>query len=90
MTGVFGLFFFFSPSCFQRCARLIAGHMECVWAEPAAARRAGQEPAATRGCAILSASNTGHARTASASVTRAGTENTAQSVSIPAYLCVHV
>lgn len=63
---------------------------ECVWAELAAARRAGQERAATSGCATLSASNTGLARTASASVIKAGTGNTALSVSISVYLCVHV
>lgn len=78
------------PTCFQRCARLTAGHTECVWAELAAARTAGQEPAATSECATLSASNTEPARTASASVTRAGTENTAPSVSISVYLCVCV
>lgn len=78
------------PTCFQRCARLTAGLTECVWAEPAAARTAGREQAATSVCATLSASNTVPARTASASVTRAGTENTAPSVSISLYPCVRV
>lgn len=61
---------------------MTAGLTECVWAELAAARTAGQEQAATSECATLSASDTEPARTASASVTRAGTENTAPSVSI--------
>lgn len=78
----------FFPACFQRCARLTVALTECVWAELAAARRAGQERAATSGCATLSASNTGLARMASASVTKAGTGNTALSVSISVYLCV--
>lgn len=78
------------PTCFQRCARLTAGLTECVWAELAAARTVGPEQVATSECATLSASNTEPARTASASVTRAGTENTAPSVSISVYLCVCV
>lgn len=80
----------FFPACFQRCARLTVALTECVWAELAAARRAGLERAATSGCATLYASNTGLARMASASVIKAGTGNTALSVSISVYLCVYV
>lgn len=72
----------------QRCARLTAGPMECVWAEHVAARRAGQARAATSVCATRSASNMEPARTGSASVTRAGTENTAPSVRAFVYPCV--
>lgn len=80
----------FFSTCFQRCARLTVALTECAWAELAAARRAGQEQAATSGCATPSASNTEPARMASASAIKAGTENTALSVSISAYLCVRV
>lgn len=76
-------------SCFlQRCAQLTVGPMGCVWAELVAVRRAGPAQAATSVCATRSASNTEPARTGSASVTRAGTESTAPSVSATAvYVC---
>lgn len=58
--------------------------MGCVWAERVAVRRAGPAQVVTSVCATRSASNTGPARTGSASVTRAGTESTAPSVSASA------
>lgn len=74
----------------QRCALLTVGPMECVWAELAAVRRAGPAQAVTSASATHSASNTEPARTESASVTRAGTESTAPSVSASVYLYVRV
>lgn len=53
-----------------------------------AARRAGPAQAVTSVCATRSASNMEPARTGSASVTRAGTESTAPSVSTSVDLCV--
>lgn len=55
--------------------------------ELAAVRRAGPVQAVTSVCATRSASNMEPARTASASVTRAGTESTAPSVSASVYVC---
>lgn len=62
--------------------------MECVWAELVAVRRAGLAQAVTSVCATRSASNMEPARTGSASVTRAGTESTAPSVSTSVYMRV--
>lgn len=79
VTNKYVSFFFFCLR--QRFAQWTVEPMASAWAEPVAVRKAGREPAATSVCATLSASSTEPARTGSASVTRAGTANTAPLVS---------
>ncbi len=64
----------------QRCVQQIVGAMACVSGAFATVRRAGQAQAVTRDCVTHSVWNMGPAGMASASVNRAGTENTAPSV----------
>lgn len=71
----------------QRFAQLTVGPMECVWAERVAVRRAGPAQAVTSVYATRYVSNMELARTESASVTRAGTESTAPSVSSCVCVC---